>query len=543
LAALTFAILKSQINLSDRIVSTLWWILFVLALGVVTAIRIRLLAFPLERDEGEYAYAGQLLLHGVPPYQLAYNMKFPGTYAAYALIMSIFGQSIVGVHLGLLIVNLATVALIFFLGRRLLNSTAGIAAGSIYAVLSVSPWIDGFSAHATHFVMLAALGGALLLLRAVERQSWKILLGSGILFGFAVLMKQPGVWFAVFGAIYLLYCNGSSRAGLNRGVRVLAVFGAGVLTPFLVACLLLWRAGVFDRFWFWTIQYAREYGGLVSFRQGMEILRDQIVSVIGAGWALWGLAAMGLVISVMAAKPRRTAPFLVGWLVASILALSAGLYFREHYFVFVLPSVSLLAAVALTYPAFSFAQVRAGRLLSPLILSFALALPLLADRQLFFILDPAAASRSIYYPSPFPECIRIADFVRQQTKPDDQIAVLGSESEIYFYADRRSATGYIYTYPLMEPHKYAAQMQREMIREIEQRNPKFVIFVSVSVSWLVGPDTDRGIFNWVHEYCTKNYVPVGLVTLSEKGSEYYFSDVLPSFDSTQPHILIYQRKA
>lgn len=37
---------------------------------------------PLERDEGEYAYAGQLMLQGIPPYQLAYNMKLPGTYAA-----------------------------------------------------------------------------------------------------------------------------------------------------------------------------------------------------------------------------------------------------------------------------------------------------------------------------------------------------------------------------------------------------------------------------------------------------------------------------
>jgi hypothetical protein len=42
------------------------------------AIRWRLREMPLERDEGEYAYAGQLLLQGIPPYQLAYNMKFPG---------------------------------------------------------------------------------------------------------------------------------------------------------------------------------------------------------------------------------------------------------------------------------------------------------------------------------------------------------------------------------------------------------------------------------------------------------------------------------
>jgi hypothetical protein len=100
-----------------------WWILAAIIFGVVIAIRIRLLGIPLERDEGEYAYAGQLILQGVPPYQLAYNMKFPGTYAAYAVIMSIFGQTVAGIHLGLLLINVATVVLIFFLGRQLVNST------------------------------------------------------------------------------------------------------------------------------------------------------------------------------------------------------------------------------------------------------------------------------------------------------------------------------------------------------------------------------------------------------------------------------------
>jgi len=45
---------------------------------------------------------------------------------------------------------------------------------------------------------------------------------------------------------------------------------------------------------------------------------------------------------------------------------------------------------------------------------------------------------------------------------------IGSEPEIYFYAQRHSATGYIYTYALMEEHKYAHAMPEEMEREIEQ---------------------------------------------------------------------------
>jgi hypothetical protein len=40
-----------------------------LALLVAAGVRVRLLNFPLERDEGEYAHAGQLIQEGVAPYQ------------------------------------------------------------------------------------------------------------------------------------------------------------------------------------------------------------------------------------------------------------------------------------------------------------------------------------------------------------------------------------------------------------------------------------------------------------------------------------------
>ena len=83
----------NKIDIDDKVLRFAWWGLAIIVFGVTVAIRIRLLGMPLERDEGEYAYAGQLMLQGIPPYKLAYNMKFPGTYAAYAAIMSVFGQT------------------------------------------------------------------------------------------------------------------------------------------------------------------------------------------------------------------------------------------------------------------------------------------------------------------------------------------------------------------------------------------------------------------------------------------------------------------
>src|SRR5882724_1971152 len=250
--------MTNQSDIHDKTLGVAWWTLAVIVFGVTVAIRIRLLGIPLERDEGEYAYAGQLMLQGIPPYKLAYNMKFPGTYAAYAVIMSIFGQTIFGIHLGLLLVNSAAVALIFLLGRRLMDSTAGIAAATSYAVLSMSPSVLGLAAHATNFVMVFVLGGTLLMLRLLEseRHSFGRLYTSGLLFGIGALMKQPALLFIPFGAIHLLWNDVHQRFILKKVLLRNLIFGVAAIVPLGITCFILWYAGVFDKFWFWTVSYA-----------------------------------------------------------------------------------------------------------------------------------------------------------------------------------------------------------------------------------------------------------------------------------------------
>ena len=65
---------------SSRVLVALAWILLAAGLLLAFAIRVRLLDLPLERDEGEYAYAGQLILERHVPYGEMDNMKLPGTY-------------------------------------------------------------------------------------------------------------------------------------------------------------------------------------------------------------------------------------------------------------------------------------------------------------------------------------------------------------------------------------------------------------------------------------------------------------------------------
>lgn len=225
-------------------------VLLLLALLIVVFIRIRLLSIPLERDEGEFGYAGQLILQGIPPFKMFYTIKLPGIHAAYAVVIVLFGQSASGIHLGLLLLNLACVWLLYRLARRFLDVPGAVAAAGSYALLSTSPFVFGLAAHATHFVVAAALAGLLLLLRGEETGKPALFFCSGCLFGIACLMKQPGAMFGVFGFCLLVARGVRDREHWRMHSLRIVLFSIGVAAPLALTGVILWQAGVFRRFWF-----------------------------------------------------------------------------------------------------------------------------------------------------------------------------------------------------------------------------------------------------------------------------------------------------
>ena len=174
-----------------------WWFM-VAVLVLMAMVRLRLLNFSLERDEGEYAYAGQLLLHGIPPYKLAFNMKFPGTYAMYALIMALFGETPAGIHFGVTVITTLTALMLYWLGKRMLDSTAGMVAATSYAVLAANTALFGLAGHAAHFEAFFATAGLCLMWKARQTARWQMAGAAGIMCGMATLMKQHAAIIAVW---------------------------------------------------------------------------------------------------------------------------------------------------------------------------------------------------------------------------------------------------------------------------------------------------------------------------------------------------------
>jgi hypothetical protein len=523
------------------------WIVVLLVILFVVAVRLRMREMPLERDEGEYAYAGQLILKGIPPYKLAYNMKLPGTYAAYALIMAVFGQSASGIHLGLALVNAVSIVLVFLLARRLLDETAGVAAAVAYALMSLSPSVLGQAAHATHFVVLPALGGVLILLRASETGRPGAWFASGLLFGVTFVMKQHGIVFGVFGLICLWHARLRVRSpAWRQGIHETGIYLSGLLLPYLLICIAALFTGVFPRFIFWTITYPWKYISLFPLTNATVLFRDRFKIVASPNVLFWVLGAGGAIFMWWEKRLEKHRFFLTAFFFCSFLSIGFGLYFRAHYFILLLPAISLLAGLAVSRGLHLLRHDQTIELFLaiPILVLFLMAVgfSLVVHSDYFFTDPPKRVCQRIYRTSLFPEAVNVGQYLKEQTTKDATIAVLGSEPEIYFYAGRRSATGYIYMYPLMERHNYAGKMLDEMIREIENARPEYIVYVNVEESWFSNHEQERKLHDWWTEYWNSYYDLVRTAKIEHEKPDSAENTLAPDNSTPGSYILILKRK-
>jgi len=508
------------------------WCLLGAILLVVVAVRMRTLDVPLERDEGEYAYIAQLMLQGVPPYAEAYTMKFPGTPTVYAVAFLVFGESTQAVHLALLVANVATILLLFYLVAHWHDRLTAAVAGGCYASWSLMPGLQGTSAHAEHFAVLLGLAGYACLVRIVgDERATPLrhaarLFACGCLLGLAVLMKQQAAFFVAPAMIYLVAAAWHRPALERRGAKNLVgavPLAAGVIVPFGVLVVTLHSLGVFDKFWFWTVTYAQRYGAGESVHLWSAL--GNAFEIVGkASIMLDGLLLLGLASLAWDAESRKGFFFWLLMLGAGVAAVLPGLRFYEHYFVFLLPAASFYAAIGVSVLGRMIAK--AWRATTSDAWRLALAVIVLSwlgwqNREPWFQSGMVRLSRITYGPNPFPEVVEIARFLKDQASPTDRLLVFGSEPEIYFYTELPAATKYIYTYPLVERQPYAAQMQAEMMDQVERARPEYCVSLNVARSWVPAAGAPDEIFKWWSAYRQENYDLIGVADILDMNRTIY----------------------
>lgn len=475
------------------------------ALLFAALIRAPIAEIPLERDEGEYAYIAQRWIAGEVPYRDAFDQKPPGIFLVYAVILRTLGDSPTAIHWGAQIWSFGTVAAVWALARAAAGNAAGAGAGILFSVLSASPSVLGNAANTETFMILPATLSLLAALRARRSGSRGWALTSGALAGAAMLFKQVAATNALLSAgIVAVSVRGASTRAEEASslapfrLRVIWRQGGGFLlggalawAPFLAAFA---SAGALRELWDCVAGYNLDYANSVPWRYYARNFIRTFGVILALAWPAYLLAAAGLTAWLVRPERRRFGILLGAWLAASAAGTTIGGYFRPHYYIQTLPAIAVLAALgARALADLPRRERRKTAFLAALLAS--VGYPLAASAGYWLPGDPAAKSREIYPGNPFDISEEVGRFLAGRTHPGDRIFILGSEPQIFFHANRKSATRYIFVYPLMTPTEKARARQLELIEEVHRAAPRIIVTVFIPTSFLARPETTTDVFD------------------------------------------------
>ena len=465
------------------------------------SVRLRLMNISFERDEGEYAYAAQEILRGGLPYKDFYNMKMPGVYYIMAILFKFFGDSVYTVKISLLCVNLFSAFFIFLTTRKLFDKNTGVAAAAIFLLFCLSYSAQGWTANAEHYVVMFGCAGLFFTIVARKKNRAVYLFPAGILMMLAFICKQHGIGFLLFPFIWMLDISDfrlrTSDFGIirkaslkaknsykeseirnpkseiqNPKFKVQSLFYCitGACLPFAIMLFYFWKSQILPNFYFLTFSYADAYA---SQRLPFKNV-DQFRPIFWDNFIFWFLALL-LVIFFTKSKIRNQANgFFPILLLCSFGAISLGWYYRPHYFQLGFPVGAIMSAwilvrlkIFLKFKGVSPARYILIAFVATLIIQF----------DYFFTETSAELMPKMYGHSFFNEKKIIGLNLNNLTaNKHAKIGLFGCEPQIFFYARRQSATGYMYMFPLLENHRFVSEMSQTFIKEIETAQPELLIY-------------------------------------------------------------------
>jgi hypothetical protein len=471
---------------------------------IVAAVRAPLLPIPLERDEGEYAYIAWRLGYDELPYRDWVDQKPPAVFFIYRLALSLPLEPIRAIHFVALLFSAASACALFFLALRFMNRFWAWAAAALFALLSADPLVQGTAANTELFMLCPLILSQLAFISAASRKHSNVLfiVLAGALTGIAAMFKQVAIvnWFFM-AAVYPTLAGGKKR--WRAAVSFVLWSATGLLTVLGLVVLYFWRRGGLHEFVDNVFTHNLEYIGAVGVSARVEYCWGTLTTLVRTQATVWVFAAAGLVALLTSGRVKWFF-FVAGWLITSILAVSASGYFFPHYFQQLLPPLALAAAVG----AQTIAASKSWRVFPlwsrrvAVVLALAV-LPAITLWPFLFTYTPAEAVRKIYPGDFFAEMPQFAQRLETLTPPDKRVFVFGAEPELLFYARRASATRYIFLFPLYGPYGNARAKQIAAAAEIERAEPQTVVYFPNSLFFV--PGTDQHFTQWSISHMQENF--------------------------------------
>lgn len=466
-----------------------------------------LLYYPFARDHGMYMVVAETMSRGGIPYADAWDLKTPGIFFVFRTALSLFGRDMWGVRVIELLFLAGTALALSRLGRRLFPDWAtagpmGAAFFLLFAAFNLNYW---HTAQAESFLMLPLVLGIdfalIALAKPGNRQGSVAAALSGICMAVVFVFKFPNI-LPVACCLPLIVTMPSSdpEAGQSsRFHRLLPVFiwyTAGTLLPLAVVASWFAASGAWDPMVETLFVFAPRYAGITAssglLAHGVNVFTGFFMPGSGLLMLKW-LCLAGLVICLRSKK--NTGRFVLPlWFILSLAVIWVqGKFFLYHYLPLYLPC-ALLAGVAVAAIARGLSSrvrgsERAQRRVKAFLIAFLLVMPFQLDagtlmqhwREARQAAPVTAHGKDLSIYSDGTDFslaadLEVADYLRQNTGPDDTLFIWGYETLVYFLAERQQASRFVTHQPLASTWQMP-KWREELMTDLVGRPPARILVI------------------------------------------------------------------
>jgi len=528
-------------------------ILLLILVLLVALIRSKFSGIPYERDEGAYSYYGKMLLNGKIPYKDFYEQKLPGIFYFYAFMISVFGSSVKEMHFGFALLNILSILLIYFSVKKLFSPIAGLISAATYALVSLTPNLSGFTIQAEHGVAFFSCLGIFLYTLARDHHKWYWYVLMGLSLGAAFMVKTTGLFIMFWGGLIILidfFFSKEKKVFVDLLKRVF-FYCAGAFSAIGILLLIIFIKGSFDDMVFWVYAIPKYYVNRISYEDGVKYFGYSRDAIVQNYKFLWIHSILALALCFIKSIDFKTKLFVFSLAILSFLTIVPGYYFYGHYWIQLIPGMAILSGI--TFYCVMLLLKDRFKVNSPNVkyiylgvFSILVCMHLNKQRNYYFSPNYDLILRQVYGNNPFPETMQIANYLNTLMKPEDQLAVFGSEPELFIYTNKTSPTRHVFFSTIVASIPEHKQFQREFAADIEKAKPKYFVFYKHSLSLLVQANVDQYVFDWANKFITDNYKIIGTVDMpdGQLTGTYVFGKEAETYQAKAQNVIyIFERKS
>jgi hypothetical protein len=172
---------------------------------------------------------------------------------------------------------------------------------------------------------------------------------------------------------------------------------------------------------------------------------------------------------------------------------------------------------------------------------------LVNHKNYYFNPDYTKILRDVYTLNPFPENKVIGDFLKENTVEGDEIAVLGSEPQLFIFSGRRGVSKHFYIAFMMGDtllFPKSKEWQNEFMDDIADKKPKYLVYYNHPLTILSHERGEKEIYRRFNEISSQFYNMVGIIDMiSSTNTKYvWYQDVKGYKYQGNYNIFIFERR-